>query len=64
MLTLEEIEQLHQEVARLVQSYTKPFTIKLLSKGTRHVLLGLNEEDGRELLELLATLESVMVPST
>jgi len=63
MLSLDEIEQLHQEVARLTQNYSGRFAVKLLERSSRQVLTGLNEEDGRELLELLATLEQMMVPA-
>jgi hypothetical protein len=64
MLSLEEIEELHQKVAHLVQGHQEKFAVKLLEKGSRHVLVGLNEEDGRELLELFATLEGMMVPAS
>lgn len=64
MMGLDEVEALHGEVARVVQNYSRPFDIKLLQRSTRHVIKGLNEEDGRELLELFATLEDSMVPAS
>lgn len=63
VLKLEDIQALRDLVDTIVESKPpKPFSIKLREKSTRHVITGLSEEDGRELVELLDKLQETMVP--
>lgn len=67
LLKLGEIQQLRDQVDRLIIEQSKkggfsPFAVRLKEKSSRHVITGLNEEDGHELLELLDKLEVTMVP--
>lgn len=67
LLKLGDIQQIRDQVDRWMIEQSKkvgftPFAVKLREKSTRHVIVGLNEEDGRELVELLDKLEDTMVP--
>lgn len=67
LLSQNDIQKLRDEVDRIViknaeKESWKPFDIKLKEKSSRHVISQINEEDARELLELLDSLDENMVP--
>jgi len=62
VLTLANIQELKDGVDHLLARETfKPFDLKHPHHGKRNRISGLNEEDARELVELLDKLEQTMV---
>lgn len=67
LLTLQDVQDMRDHIERIfLEAQGHPFerfALEHPKQGSRSKILAINEEDARELLELMGKLEEIMVPS-